>query len=66
MSAPIRSVALMIHTIDEGVSRVRNVVYDETSIDMFNSISKQQFLLRAMKQAEKFWNQVVAGDLRNR
>lgn len=56
----------MFHTIDQGFPRVRNVVYEEMTIKVFDSMSKQQFLQHVTMLAEKFWSQVRDGGIDNK
>ena len=58
-----KSVAIMIHTIDAGLSKVSNVKYKEIDIEIANSMSKRDFLDLTLQTAEAFWNQMSAGSL---
>jgi hypothetical protein len=60
-----KSVAIMIHTIDVGLSKVSNVKYEEIDIQLANQMSKREFLELTLKTAESFWNQMTAGSLKN-
>ena len=65
ISRRYKTVEISMHTIDdEELPLARNIQLLEIDIDLFNGLSKQEFIDHAIQTAEKFWKQMANGRLK--
>jgi len=61
-----KTVSVSFSTIDPGLPRVGNVQLLEMDVELFNEMSRQDFINHTVEAAGEFWSQMKRGMLPNR